>query len=277
MGFPVQKIPSKQALPVSAFIITLNEADKLEACLASLSDLSEIILVDCGSTDDTLAMARSLSAKGLPIKVFHQDWLGYAAQKQFALEKCTQPWCLSIDADERLDDALRAELPGLLSGEDDVVGWKLARRGFLPGFGFTPECVRERNKLRLIKSGKGSFDTRRFVHERIVPVGKVKKAKVGSLLHYTPQLIDDQILKENKYSTLKADMIVRDGQSRNKLRLVVSPAIYFFRLYFMHGLWRCGFPGYIQAATGAVYSFLTEAKVYQRRATKSGVTQDDAT
>lgn len=260
----VQKFVAKQ-LPVSAFVITFNEAEKIENCLASLSDCAEIILIDCGSTDGTVAIAEGLARDGLPVRVFHQAWLGYAAQKQCALEKCTQPWCLSIDADERLDEALREHLPVLIACDEAIVGWKLARRGYLPGYGFTQARVKERTKLRLIRNGQGAFNRRQMVHERIVTTGKVRTAKFGSLLHYTPHLIDDQIPKENKYSTLKADMIIRDDLPRNPWRLLVSPAIYFFRLYFMHGLWRCGFPGYIQAATGAVYSFLTEAKVYQRR------------
>lgn len=264
-----------EKLPISAFIIVLNEAAKIGDCLISLSACAEIILVDCGSSDCTLEIAKRLADEGMPIKVFHQDWLGYSKQKQVALEKCRQPWCLSIDADERLDDALREELHTLISCDDEIVGWKVSRRGFLPGFGYPPAWVRERNKLRLIRNGAGRFDPNRVVHERIIATGKVKTAKKGSLLHDTPQLMDEQILKENKYSTLKADKIVQDNKPRNPFRLMISPPIYFFRLYILHGLWRCGFAGYIQAMTGAVYSFMTEAKVYQRRATLASRIKDD--
>ncbi|MEJ8560246.1 glycosyltransferase family 2 protein [Yoonia sp. GPGPB17] len=262
-------------LQVSAFAISLNEAAKIENCLRSVADCAEIVLVDSGSTDDTIMIAQRLQKDGLPIQIFHQPWLGYAAQKQFALEKCTQPWCLSIDADERLDDELRSQLDELVNCTKSVVGWRIPRRGYLPGFGFTPNGVKERAKLRLIRNGKGAFDLTLDVHEKIIPDGMVKTVKKGSLLHFTPQMIDDQILKENKYSTLKADMIVRKDKSRNPWRLLISPPFYFFRLYVRHGLWRCGFPGYIQAATGAVYSFLTEAKVYQRRATQVRPSKDD--
>jgi len=265
-----------ERLPISAFVITLNEAEKIEKCLISLRECAEIIVVDSGSTDGTCEIAERLKHEGLPIRLFNQEWLGYAAQKQFALSKCKKPWCLSIDADERLDDALRAELPKLIDCPDLVVGWKIARRGYLPGFGFTPAWVRERKNLRLIRNGKGAFDTSRMVHEGIVPDGVVKMARHGSLLHYTPQWIDDQIQKENKYSTLKADMIVRDGRPRSPWRLLFSPPVYFVRLYFRHGLWRCGFPGFIQATTGAMYSFLTEAKVYQRRASTTASGDDNS-
>ena len=77
------------------------------ACLASLDSCAEIIVVDSGSTDATLDIVRDFSARGWPIKLIERDWPGYAKQKQFALEQATQPWVLSIDADEWLDDALR--------------------------------------------------------------------------------------------------------------------------------------------------------------------------
>ena len=97
----------------------------------------------------------------------------------------------------------------------------------------------------------------------------------GSLLHYRPLPIDEQILKENKYSSLKTKQLIEFGQGPRKLRLVFNPPLYFCRLYFWKGMWRCGFPGFIQAATGSVYSFLTEAKMYQRHAESGRPSHDD--
>jgi len=114
------------------------------------------------------------------------------------------------------------------------------------------------------------------VHEGIVARGRVEKAKTGSLLHYRPLIIDEQILKENRYSTLKADQHFAAGKSPKAAKLIFSPLIYFLRLYFKNGLWRCGVPGFIEAMTGAVYSFLTQAKLYQRNALKRRPNADDA-
>jgi glycosyltransferase involved in cell wall biosynthesis len=256
-------------LSISAFIITLNEEAALGACLDSLAECAEIVVVDNGSTDGTAALIARYQADGWPIRHITEAWRGYAGQKQFALEQCTQAWCLNIDADERLDTALRAKLPELIAAPEDVVGWRVARRPYLIGFGYTPAHVHERRNLRLIRNGRGRYDLAQKVHEGITPDGTVRDCPVGSLLHYRPLIIDEQILKENKYSTLKADQRFAEGRRLRKWKVVISPPTYFLRLYFHNGLWRCGFPGFIQAMTGAVYAFLTEAKLYQRHALKT--------
>jgi glycosyltransferase involved in cell wall biosynthesis len=263
-------------LPISAFIICQNEETYLSNCIESLADFSEIVIVDSGSTDGTLDLIRSYAEKGWPIRLIEETWRGYAGQKQFALEQCTQPWCINIDSDERLDRDLRALLPQLIAAPADVVGWRVARRPYLIGFGYTPAHVKERKNLRLIRKGRGRYDLSQAVHEGIVPDGRVDDAATGSLLHFRPLIIDEQILKENKYSTLKADQQFASGKRPSALKLIFSPWAYFLRLYFKNGLWRCGVPGFIEAMTGAVYSFLTQAKLFQRTALKDRPNRDDA-
>ena len=91
-------------LPLSAVIITRNEADRLGRCLASVRDVcSEILVLDCGSDDGTVALAQSFGAR-----VEHQDWLGFAEQKNEAIRRATQPWLLLMDADEWLADGSEA-------------------------------------------------------------------------------------------------------------------------------------------------------------------------
>lgn len=262
-------------LGVSAFIICLNEEAYLGNCIESLEGFAEIVIVDSGSVDGTPALVQSYIDKGWLIRFMHEPWRGYAGQKQFALEQCTQPWCLNIDADERLDAALRAVLPELLSAPETVVGWKVARRPYLIGYGYTPENVRERKNLRLIRNGKGGYDLTQKVHEGIVPAGEVRSSEKGSLLHYRPLIIGEQILKENKYSTLKADQQFAEGRNAKLSKLLFSPWLYFLRLYFKNGLWRCGVPGFIEAATGGIYAFLTQAKIHQRHALKHRPNVDD--
>lgn len=253
-------------LPLSAFIICKDEADYLGACLESVRCCAEIVVVDSGSTDGTLDLIADFTARGFPIKLFERHWPGYAAQKQFALEQCTQPWCFSIDADERFDRALVAALPELLNAPGMVAGWRIARRPYLIGCGYTPVRAHERRNLRLIKKGRGAFDPSLKVHEGIVPDGEVRISRKGSLLHFRPLPLEEQILKENKYSSLKVDMQMEKGRQPSLIKLLFSPSTYFLRLYFRTGLWRCGVPGLIQAMTGAAYSFMTEAKKFERTA-----------
>jgi glycosyltransferase involved in cell wall biosynthesis len=273
MEFDMASYPT---LPISAFIICLNEEEYLGKCIESLAGFSEIVIVDSGSTDGTVALVESYVAKGWPIRFLYEPWRGYAGQKQFALEQCAQPWCFNIDADERVDAALLKRLPELVGVSEEIVGWRVARRPYLIGYGYTPENVMERKNLRLIRKGKGGYDLSQAVHEGIVPDGQVRKSPYGSLLHFRPLIIDEQILKENKYSTLKADQRVLEGRRANVASLVFSPPLYFFRLYFRNGLWRCGASGFIEAMTGAVYAFLTQAKIYQRHALRTRPNADDA-
>lgn len=264
-----------ERLPVSAFIICMNEADYIANCLRTLAACGEIVIVDSGSYDGTLEIIERFIAAGWPINLIRRHWPGYAAQKQFALDQCRFEWCLNIDADERLDRALRDVLPQLLQAPSDIVGWRVSRRPYLIGYGYTPAYVRERKNLRLIRRGHGAYDLRQSVHEGIVPAGKVADSRSGSLLHYRPLPIDEQILKENKYSTLKADQKIREGKRSSFLKLIVSPCMYFIRLYFFNRLVFCGWSGFVQAMTGAAYSFLTESKLLQREALLKHPSHDD--
>ena len=266
---------TSEKLPISAFIICQDEEDYLANCIRSLVQCKEIIIVDSGSTDKTFELIREFQAQGWPIRLLHQKWLGYAPQKQFAMDQCVEPWLLNIDSDERLDEDFRMILPELIQAPESVVAWRIRRRPYLIGFGYSPKYVYERTNLRLVRESKGRYDLTQRVHEGIVAAGRVKDAPRGSLLHYRPLIIDEQILKVNKYSTLKAQQIVDAGKPPRLLRLVFNPLIYFYRDYVHHRLFFCGFPGFIQAMTGSVYSFLTEAKIYQRHAQIRHPSMDD--
>ena len=269
-------VPQKAQLPLSGFIICKDEVAYLENCILSLKDCSEIVIVDSGSTDGTLDLIQRYLNAGWPIRLFREPWRGYAGQKQFALDQCTQPWCINIDSDERLDASFRRLLPTLLKAPDDVSGWRVARRPYLIGRGYPPERVHERLNLRLVRRGRGAYDLSQAVHEGICVEGKVRNALKGSLLHYRPLVMEEQILKENHYSTLKAEQQYNTGRRPSTLGLVFSPLLYFLRLYFKSGLWRCGSSGFIEAMTGAVYSFLTQAKIHQRHALRHRLNSDDA-
>ena len=160
-------------MPISATVICKNEEACIGKCLSSLKGLAEIVVVDSGSTDGTLAIVEDLSRRGLPIRLIHQPWLGYARQKQFALDQASSPWVLSIDADEWLDDDLRTELPRLIGAEDSIAGWQLRRTLTLYG---RPAPVslwtRPENMLRLVRRGRARFDADLIVHEGSSPMAR---------------------------------------------------------------------------------------------------------
>lgn len=252
-------------LPISGFVICLNEEPYIEPCIRSLHMCAEIVVVDSGSTDRTLDILAALKAEGFPIRVLHEPWRGYAGQKQFALDQCHQDWCLSVDSDERISLRLAADLPGLIANPD-VTAWRVTRYPYLGGFGYAVPQAKERFNARLFRNGKAKFDLTAKVHEGIVTEGRTEKASNGGLLHFRPIGMQEQILKENKYSTLKAQMKAEQGKPAQPFKMLFSPWLYFLRLYFHNGLWRCGWAGFINAATGGVYAFLTEAKRWEHDA-----------
>ena len=252
-------------LPISAFLICQDEERFIEACIRSLAICAEIVVVDSGSTDRTLEILHRLRAEGFPIVVCTEPWRGYGGQKQFALEQCRQPWCLSIDSDERLSLQLIADLPRLIA-DPGVAGWRITRYPYLDGFGYAPPQARERFNLRILRNGAGAFDPADKVHEGLRVKGEVRKAPKGGLLHFRPIRLHEQFLKENKYSSLKAAMKADQGKPPQPWKMLLTPPLYFLRLYFHNGLWRCGWAGIIRAMTGAVYAFLTEAKRWETAA-----------
>ncbi len=102
-----------EPLPLSGVVVACNEADRIERCLRALSAVcAEVIVIDSGSTDGTVALAESLGAR-----VIHQPWLGFARQKNFAIEQATQPWVLLLDADEWLETDALVALRTVFAGE----------------------------------------------------------------------------------------------------------------------------------------------------------------
>ena len=249
-------------LPVSAYIICQNEAHVIEKCVRSVAFCAEIIVVDSGSTDATLDILESLRDEGLPLRIIREPWRGFGAQKQFALDQCTQDWCLNIDSDERVSPILAAKFADLISDES-VDGWKITRYDYINGYGFVPPAQHERYHYRLFRRGKGRYDLSDLVHESVIVTGVTKKAKPGGLLHFSPIILHDQMLKENKYSSLKAEMKTLRGIPPRPWKMLISPQIFFLRWYLKYGFWRMGWPGFIHCAKGAIYSFLTEAKRYE--------------
>lgn len=204
---------------LSVVLIAQDEERNIEAVLRAVKDIAtEIILVDSGSTDATVSIATACGAM-----VIHQDWLGYAAQKNFALSKASCAWVLSLDADEVITPALCAEIKGVLSG-DDLKNWdafKIARLMFVgdkpvPHGGFYPDA-----QLRLFKNGIGKFNDR-LVHESIVLDGERRALRTlkHHLLHYSYRDLDHFRSSLDKYARLAAEESRRSGFSKRKTSLL---------------------------------------------------------
>jgi glycosyltransferase involved in cell wall biosynthesis len=231
---------------LSVSLITLNEEENLARTLASVQFADEIVLVDSGSTDRTVEIARSFGAK-----VFAEPWKGFARQKNSAIEKCSGTWVLSLDADEELTEELQADICSMLDADEHITprvdGYRLRLRHIFLGRwmrygGYYPDL-----KLRLFRrvtnSGPACF-TDRPVHESVRVEGRVETMKNDFLHHGYPNL-DIYLEHMNRYSTLGARIVAEKGKVSRSLpaflwNAVLVPKLtflwnYFFRLGFLDG------------------------------------------
>ena len=243
---------------LSAVIITYNEEANIGRTLESVKTLvcdgqGEVIVVDSGSTDRTVEIAKSFGAK-----VFAEEWKGYAAQKNSAIAKATGDWILSLDADEEVDAELVEWIGHLLLGRQQdsvqegvprtqfavvattISGFSLRRKNYflerwIKHGGFWPDP-----KPRLFRRGLGKVPDA-TVHESIEIEGETRLLGAGALIHHSYPTLSDYIDHMNRYSSLGAEMAAGKGHHRfNVIDIVVRPLAtfiynYFFRLGFLDG------------------------------------------
>ncbi len=219
-------------LSLSVAIITLNESRIIEKTILSVKSVaSEVIVLDSGSTDGTINLAKNLGAK-----CYHQDWLGFSQQKNMCIDKTSGDLVLSLDADEIMSNELVEEIKVLLSQpiESLADGYKIARLLFIDDKplkfgGFYPDY-----QLRLFKRGLGKFNDR-LVHESIKINGHIKFLK-NPLNHYAYTSLNDFKENHEKYAVLAAEYNKEKFYAKFK-----KPQYYHYFLfyidYFIHPIW----------------------------------------
>jgi glycosyltransferase involved in cell wall biosynthesis len=223
---------------LSVVLITLNEAANLPRTLTSIQWAQEIVVVDSGSSDETLEIARQAGAR-----VFEEPWKGFGAQKNSAIDRATGDWVLSLDADEEISPELAGELQTLLAGDPPYSAYRIPRLNHFLGRplrhgGYWPDL-----KLRLFRRGAARFEDRR-VHESMQSTGPVGMLK-NPLLHHCYPTLEDYIEHMNRYSSAGAEMLVAAGRAPRSLPAfawtgLINPAAtflynYLFRLGFLDG------------------------------------------
>lgn len=215
-------------------LITKNEEANVAACLASVRFADQIVVVDSGSTDNTVAIAQALGAQVLQTK----DWPGFGMQKNRALDLATGDWVLSIDADERVTDELAAQIQAaMLSAR--TAAFHLPRLTQFCGqwihhCGWTPDYV-----LRLFKRGSARFSDD-LVHERLIQSQGTSEKLKAPILHYSYPTPAQYWRKLDQYSQAWAEQRYTEGKKVSMLRAGVSGLnafvrSYFFRLGFLDG------------------------------------------
>jgi len=239
---------------ISAIVITRNEEKNIGECLDSLAFCDERIVLDCGSTDATVDIAKRKGAR----VAFHQ-WRGYGAQKNYALSLATGDWVLSIDADERVTPALAAAIQGAV-GEAGADAWEFPRRSSFCGrtmrhSGWYPDYV-----LRLFRRGKARFDDV-IVHERVVCAGVVKRLS-QPLLHYPVLRLEDALSRVDRYSTASAEELAARGRRVSFFTGIGHGLFSFFRTYILHAGFLDGAEGFLLAVANAEGSYYRYMKLW---------------
>ena len=247
---------------LSAAIVVLNEEERLRACLESVVWADEIVVVDAGSSDKTMAIAREFTDRAL-----FRAWDGYGAQKNFALGQCRGDWLLSIDADERVPDALRDEIQATIRAERPEVGYYLPRRNMFQGRWVRHGGLYPDWQLRLFRRGRGAF-LERAVHESVRVDGPTGRF-AAPLVHESYRSVADAVARLNRYSDLAAADLARAGRGGSLADLLVRPAWRFLSMYFLRAGFLDGWRGLVLAALHAHYVFLRAAKVRERAGARS--------
>jgi glycosyltransferase involved in cell wall biosynthesis len=240
---------------VSAIVITKNAGATLRRCLESLEWADEIVVVDSGSTDNTVALARTLGAR------VHEtaDWPGYGPQKNRALQHASGDWVLSIDADEWVTPAARDEMQRVLAGTDARPAYAVPRRSSFCGrvmkhSGWWPDYV-----VRLFRRGAARFSDD-LAHERLVVDGAIGKLK-EPLMHEAIVDLDQMLGKMNGYSTASALMLSRSGKRATLAGAVLHGWWAFVRTYVLRLGVLDGREGFMLAVANAEGSYYRYVKL----------------
>ncbi|KAF0231441.1 MAG: family 2 glycosyl [Beijerinckiaceae bacterium] len=249
-------------LPLSIFIITRNEADRLPRTLAAIKALSDdIVVVDSGSTDDTVALAAATGARTL-----YRDWEGYGPQKRFAEEQCRHQWLLNLDADEWIPPHLADEIRVLLAGNGPMAdAYEIRIAEVFPGEAAPHPLAYALPPVRLYRRDKGRYSASP-VHDRVdlAPGARVARLK-GIIHHFSVRSIGDQIAKLNAYADQQVSDLAARGKSIPTWRLLVEFPAAFFKAYILRRHFVRGFYGFITAMNFAFFRWLRVAKDYERR------------
>ncbi len=248
-------------LPISAMIIAKNEADRISGTIRSVRDwVDEVIVVNSGSSDDTVRIAQSLGAK-----TFFNDWRGYGPQKRYGEALCRNKWIFNIDADEEVTPELEDEIQDLFAGGPPE----------RKAFAVRTKCIfpfEDRPRRFAVSMIHGRLYDRDFARFRDSPVhdsivmrdgGKPLLLK-NNLNHYIFRSHAHTLEKINAYSSLQAEDLYAKGRNPGVFKIVVTPFWAFFKAYVLRGYFMYGVDGVIRSYIYAFSRLVRLAKARER-------------
>jgi len=246
-------------LPVSVYIICQNESKHIQRVLKNVEDFDEVIIVDSGSTDDTLEIAKEFTEN-----IYYQPWLGFAKQKEYAKSLCTNEWVLNLDADEEITQTLKEEIKKAI--EENSIDALDIRRNCKYLDKFDHPWLKFNRRIRFFRKSKGFYPPK-LVHESIVVKGKIKKAK-GFILDHGTFDLETHLHKINEYSSLRAEEKSKQKRKASLLKLLTIFPVAFLKSYILKRGFFNGIRGFIAGINNAYYAFLKEAKLYEKNSIK---------
>lgn len=244
------------SVPVSVFIITRNEEARLPRTLAALGWADEVVVVDSGSTDATVEIARAAGAE-----VHHREWQGYGPQKVFAERLCRHDWILNVDADEVVTPALATEIAERIEGAPGACRTRILN--VYPGDDRPRPFANDYNVVRLYhRTVAGYRDHPLF--DRVE--SRVAEEQLSAPIHHHPLVsIRHFVDKENAYSSFAAEAARPRPHWRLLLRLPFEMPLAFLKFYLLRLHVFGGWKGFVFALTAAFARMLRIAKMLERR------------
>ena len=232
---------------------------------------SEIVAIDSGSTDETIALLEAAGAR-----VIRSAWLGHVKTKQLALESCSQPWILSLDSDESVEPELARSIETAITRDDPAVrGYELNRKIFYAGR-FLEHTYQPEWRLRLVRRGAaawGGLDP----HDKLSLVdgsggGSAAGAArlKGDLRHDSWTTIGEHLAKQVGHARVSADSLLREGRRTNGPRLVVSTVGALVKQVVMRGAWRDGWRGWAAAGSAAAGTLMKHVMLLEKQSERKG-------
>lgn len=248
-------------LPISVFIIAKDEADRIPVVIRAVRDWAdEVIVIDSGSEDDTVAVSEKLGARA----VFNA-WRGYGPQKVFGEGQCRNDWLLNLDADEEISPELASEIRGLFrNGDPDCVAYTLP---ILPLYPFQDRghpWTAFHHPVRLYRRDRAGFKDE-LVHDTVVVrEGRVGHCK-GMVIHRSFRSLAHHVDKVNGYSSAQAEVLASRGRNPSLLALLLTPVLAFFKQYILRREFVNGVDGIVVSHMYAFQRFIRLAKTRERQ------------
>lgn len=242
---------------LSVITLALNEEHNITDCLKSVRWADEIIVVDSGSTDNTVALAKQYTKNVLTV-----EWKGYGTTKNIALDRASGEWILWLDADERITDDSASEIQAIVQADvAEYAGYRIARRAYFLGkwikhCGWYPGRV-----TRLFRKNASRF-TESNVHEQIIVDGAIGELK-HDLLHFTDPNLHHYFQKFNRYTTLAAQDLLKAEKRFSVWDILARPPFLFFKMYVLKRGFLDGIQGFILCVVSSAYVFTKYAKLWE--------------